>query len=95
MKTGWIITKLLDGGGWDAGDNDRIENNLGVNTKDFTLCDPETKRKFQVRDDDNIPYAEGWMWGNWHGFEPLDDWAMPSLGCTQIYIYEKEGWEQV
>lgn len=95
MKTGWIITKLLDGGAWDQADKNRIENQLGVNPEHYTLCDPKTKIKFQVRDDDGISYAEGWMWGDWQGFEPLDDWAMPSLGCTQIFIYTKEGWEQV
>jgi len=94
-KYGWIVTKLSDASGlWTDEDKERIENQLGVNAEQYTLCDPKTKVKWRVRDDDGINYADGWLWGGWEGFEPLDDWAMPSLGCTSLWLYSKDGWSQ-
>ena len=36
-------------------------------------------------DDHNAVYA-GTMWGDWEGFEPLDDFGTGDAGCTGIKL---------
>ena len=42
--------------------------------------------KFSLYDDDGICYYEGVIYGDYSGFEPLDDFGMPNAGCTCIKI---------
>ena len=37
-------------------------------------------------DDDDNCYYEGMIYGDYYGFEPLDDYGMPNAGCTYIKI---------
>ncbi len=37
-------------------------------------------------DDDDNPVYAGIMWGDWEGFEPLDDFGMGDAGCTGIKL---------
>ena len=45
---------------------------------------------FTMYDDDEILYYSGIIWGEYTGFEPLDDWGAPNAGCTSIKINGKE-----
>lgn len=38
-------------------------------------------------DDDEVLYYEGEIFGDYTGFEPLDDYAMPVAGCTGIKLH--------
>ena len=51
------------------------------------------KEKFRMRDDDGNIYCEGIIIGQFDGFEPLDDFGMPGLGCTEIQYLLDNGWE--
>ena len=57
-----------------------------------------TKNKlFRLLDDDSIIYFEGIAeldkCDSEEGFDPLDDFGMPSYGCTEIQYKELDGWE--
>ena len=72
----WIITE------------DKIEYDLegicGPSNYDESVTD--NRATFELYDDDGNCYAEGYIWGDYDGLEPLDDFGMPSLGCTAIKI---------
>lgn len=74
MKWFWIITK------------DRIENGdaKGVSNGDKSIT--SNKAHFSMYDDDDNCYYEGMIYGDYNGFEPLDDYGMPNAGCTYIKI---------
>ena len=74
MKWFWIITK------------DRIENGdaKGVSNGDKSIT--SNKAHFSMYDDDDNCYYEGMIYGDYYGFEPLDDYGMPNAGCTYIKI---------
>jgi hypothetical protein len=42
-------------------------------------------------DDDSELYYAGKIWGDFDGFEPLDDFGMPNGGCTQISLRDADG----
>jgi hypothetical protein len=42
--------------------------------------------RFSMYDDDDECYYEGRIFGDFDGFEPLDDFGMPNAGCTKIKI---------
>ena len=46
--------------------------------------------KFRMRDDDGVVYFYGRIFGEYEGFEPLDDFGMPCAGCVDIQ-YKVEG----
>lgn len=51
------------------------------------------RQAFQMFDDDLVKYYEGFivMFNDYpQGFEPLDDFGMPSAGCTEIRYINKE-----
>lgn len=51
-------------------------------------------QKFRLKDDDGTVYCEGRLVGKGaDGFEPLDDFGMPGLGCTEIEYWENGKWE--
>jgi len=41
---------------------------------------------FQIADDDGMIYFEGVLYGDYDGFEPLDDFGTPAAGATQIKL---------
>ena len=50
--------------------------------------------QFRMFDDDGELYYSGSIWGDYDGFEPLDDFGMPSAGCTGIqYQNDKGEWK--
>lgn len=50
--------------------------------------------QFRMFDDDKNLYYSGTIWGDYDGFEPLDDFGMPNAGCTGIQYKNDEGeWE--
>ena len=51
------------------------------------------KGKFRMKDDDGIIYYHGEIYGDYDGFEPLDDFGTPNAGCTSIEYNEKGEWE--
>ena len=54
----------------------------------------EEGEEFQMFDDDGILYYEGFITGDYDGFEPLDDYGTPDSGCTEIRYKNKDGiWE--
>jgi len=53
-------------------------------------------QQWKVFDDDREFYAEGFIAGDYNGFEPLDDWAGPSLGAVTIKYKNPDGeWESL
>ena len=46
---------------------------------------------FRMFDDDGALYYCGTIWGEFQGFEPLDDFGMPSAGCTEIQLRGSDG----
>ena len=50
--------------------------------------------KFRMLDDDGEVYYHGKIYGDYDGFEPLDDFGMPHAGCTTIEYKNADGaWE--
>ncbi len=47
---------------------------------------------FRMKDADGEIYVEGFICGDFDGFEPKDDFGEPSLGCTDIEYLEKGKW---
>ena len=46
----------------------------------------ENPAVFAMYDDDGVLYYAGVIWGDYTGFEPLDDYGSPYAGCTEIWI---------
>ena len=44
---------------------------------------------FVMKDDDDETYYEGDIYGDYTGFEPLNDFGMPNAGCTKIFYNGK------
>ena len=69
---------------------DLIDDNL-VGVKGPSGCDEkitENKAQFRLIDDDGEVYCRGFIYGDYEGFEPLDDFGR-SLGCAMISINGK------
>jgi hypothetical protein len=41
---------------------------------------------FKLYDDDSNLYYEGMLYGDYEGFEPLDDFGTPNAGCTKMML---------
>ena len=48
-----------------------------------------------MKDDDGNLYYEGLIFGDYMGFEPLDEFGMPNAGCTIIEYNIKGKWERL
>lgn len=73
----WRITK------------DRIDADDAVGVEGPGHLDPTIAANptpFAMYDDDRECYYEGMLYGDFTGFEPLDDFGMPNAGCTMIKI---------
>ena len=53
---------------------------------DADLTIQENPSRFALYDDDGNCYYQGVIYGDYSGFEPLDDFGMPNAGCTSIKI---------
>jgi hypothetical protein len=42
-------------------------------------------------DGDGELYYSGTIWGDFDGFEPLDDFGTPSAGCIEIKLRDPDG----
>ena len=51
----------------------------------------DNETEFRMYDDDGELYYAGKIWGDFDGFEPLDDFGMPSAGCTEIRLRDSSG----
>ena len=76
----WIITRDHIGNGADVG-----AEGPGNSDDDLT-ADPA---HFMMYDDDGELYYEGTLFGDFSGFEPLDDFGTGWAGCTKIKINGK------
>ena len=67
------------------GDNENSEvGTEGPYDGDFQNFDNE--QGFTLYDDDDNPYYHGYMYGDWYGFEPVDDFGMPNAGAVHIKL---------
>lgn len=76
----WKITKDHI----DDGDSKGVEG-----PRDASDDVVENASRFSIYDDDDILYYEGIIYGDYDGFEPLDDFGTPNAGATQIKINGK------
>jgi len=76
MNYYWVITRDHTGEN-DAGvcNGDKSLHVMNVNSSRFSMCDG-----------DNNCYYEGMLYGDYDGFEPLDDFGAGNAGCTGIKI---------
>ena len=83
MAYRWIITEdhIPDAERSDAG-----TEGPGAWTPIAEDCNPA---KFEMLDDDGQLYYTGMIYGEYTGFEPLDDFGTPNAGCTSIKINGK------
>jgi hypothetical protein len=80
----WVITKDHIGLGGDKGI-------IGPRSATKTL--EQIKKEgdyFQMVTCDGELYYDGYICGDYEGFEPLDDFGMPNAGCTDIRYRNKE-----
>ena len=46
----------------------------------------DNEESFRLYDDDRELYYTGKIFGDYTGFEPLDDFGAPNAGCTQMQL---------
>ena len=66
---------------------------VGPYNADETIT--ENRGVFRMKDNDGTIYYHGEIYGDYDGFEPLDDYGMPNAGCTSIEYNEKGEWKQL
>ena len=71
----WVITEDIIGDGRDTGMQGPANLNVDLTSNRDT---------FELYDDDKILYAKGTIYGDYDGFEPLDDFGEGNWGCTGI-----------
>lgn len=87
FRYAWTITK-------DFIDEGLLEGTTGPRTatagKDYIT---RHGKAFRMLDDDGEVYCHGRICGDdFEGFEPLDDFGEPGLGCTTIQYRESGRW---
>jgi len=66
-------------------DKDFIGNDVGVQgPRDLDENVTDNPQGFTLYDDDDIPYYHGWLYGDYEGFEPVDDFGLPNAGAVHI-----------
>ena len=77
----WVIEK------------DEMETH-SVGTEGPSSATPQTanEAEFRMLDDDENVYYYGRIFGDYEGFEPLDDFGMPYSGCVDIQYKEDGKW---
>ena len=92
----WIITK-----DHTANPEDKPGTNMNAVGVSYSETDSDgfvtliNKTEFRMYDDDKNLYFEGFIYGDFDGFEPLDDFGAPKAGATTIFLFEKNKWNQV
>ena len=90
MKYAWVIDYEIY---QNVGDT-KITGPNGLSQKHFNSLNKGEGQEFQIFDADDILNCIGRIVGEYDGFEPLDDYATPSLGATTIkYKNETGGWK--
>ena len=77
----WTITK-------DHIDTDAVNtssHSLPV-LDDYLAAIRDNPVHFSLYDDDGECYYEGMLYGDYTGFEPLDDFGTPNAGCTKMKL---------
>jgi len=91
---GWIITRdmLYE-------EDPKSKSEVGITGPHGVILDEEIIKekgqKFIMKDDDGNIYYEGYVLGQYSGFEPLDDFGTPNSGCTSIWYLENEVWVEL
>tara|TARA_R100000808_G_C2154027_1_gene164737 strand:- start:5652 stop:5930 length:279 start_codon:yes stop_codon:yes gene_type:complete len=87
MTYRWIITAdHIDGNvksealGFEGGSH-KIDQPMPTNNE----------TDFQLLDDDMVLYYSGKLYGDFDGFEPLDDFGMAYAGCTTVKLRNSAG----
>ena len=80
----WIIDEDRIGDGTDAGVS-------GPRGRCAIPKDKTSGVRFRMKDDDGEVYYIGRLFGEFDGFEPLDDFGTPNAGCTSIEMREADG----
>lgn len=79
----WIITKSCT----EFADDRRLIGLCGPgNGNENLMKNKLNEADFTLYDDDNNKCFEGKIYGEYDGFEPLDDWGKGGYGCTYITI---------
>ena len=79
----WIITKdRIKDPDAKEGTNSNAKGVQGPYDCDETL--KTNPNRFSLYDDDGICYAEGMLYGEYSGLEPLDDYGEGNWGCVAI-----------
>lgn len=79
MSYCWIITK-------DHIDSDSVST-MGPFDADLELFHKRVNpTHFSIYDGDGECYYEGMLYGDFTGFEPLDDFGEPNAGCTKMKL---------
>ena len=60
---------------------------------DFSIRDNPVP--FRLRDGDGTLYYEGILYGDYEGFEPLDDWGKGNAGAVTVEHYENNQWREI
>ncbi len=81
MAYRWTITKDHMAGG-----PCNFESRVGTTGPRHGRVTKSNPSRWSAYDDDGECYYEGMIYGDYSGFEPLDDFAMPDSGCTEIRI---------
>jgi hypothetical protein len=81
-KYRWIITKDLITDPNDEGCRDDHGTEGPWDANDSVTAN---EAAFVMKDDDGEPYYHGKIYGDYEGFEPLDDFGTPNAGCTTIW----------
>ena len=83
IKYRWIITKdHLDESA------NGVEGPYGLNPELNT-----NKTQFKMYDDDHELHYTGYIFGDFEGFEPLDDFGEGNSGCAGIKLKENGVWD--
>ena len=68
-------------------DKDYIDNGRAVGIEGPSNLDETVKDNpmgFTLYDDDDNAYYHGWLYGDYSGFEPVDDFGMGYAGAVHI-----------
>ena len=66
-------------------DGDNEHSAVGVEgPRDLDENITENPQGFTLYDDDDNAYYHGWLYGDYEGFEPVDDYGMPNAGAVHI-----------
>lgn len=88
-KYRWKISKdYIADEGAEPGTNLNAKGVEGPSNLDSSIKD--NRAKFVMKDDDLNTYYEGYIYGDYEGFEPLTDFGTPNAGAVRIFYGGKE-----